>query len=34
MGRRDEIMVFEARDSVKNETFYRPLGGGLLALLG
>ena len=25
----DEILVFEARDSVNNETFYRPLGGGI-----
>ena len=25
----DEILVFEARDSVKKETFYRPLGGGI-----
>jgi len=27
--RRDEILVFESRDTVKNETFYRPLGGGI-----
>jgi 8-oxo-dGTP pyrophosphatase MutT (NUDIX family) len=26
MGR---ILVYEANDSVKNETFYRPLGGGI-----
>lgn len=24
-----DIFVFEARDSVKGETFYRPLGGGI-----
>ena len=27
--KRDEILVFEARDSVNKETFYRPLGGGI-----
>ncbi len=25
----DEILVFEAQDEIKNETFYRPLGGGI-----
>ena len=25
----DRILVFEAHDSVKGETFYRPLGGGI-----
>jgi 8-oxo-dGTP pyrophosphatase MutT (NUDIX family) len=25
----DRILVNESRDSVKNETFYRPLGGGI-----
>jgi 8-oxo-dGTP pyrophosphatase MutT (NUDIX family) len=25
----DRILVFEARDSVTTETFYRPLGGGI-----
>jgi len=25
----DSILVFESRDSVKNTTFYRPLGGGI-----
>ncbi len=23
-----DIFVFEARDTIKGETFYRPLGGG------
>jgi ADP-ribose pyrophosphatase YjhB (NUDIX family) len=27
--RDDEILVFEARDSKKGETFYRPLGGAV-----
>lgn len=27
--RDDEILVFEARDETKGETFYRPLGGGV-----
>jgi len=27
--RDDRILVFEARDVVKGETFYRPLGGGI-----
>jgi 8-oxo-dGTP pyrophosphatase MutT (NUDIX family) len=27
--RGDEILVFEAKDPTKNETFYRPLGGGI-----
>jgi ADP-ribose pyrophosphatase YjhB (NUDIX family) len=27
--RRDEILVFEGRDDVKGETYYRPLGGGV-----
>jgi 8-oxo-dGTP pyrophosphatase MutT (NUDIX family) len=26
---RDVLLVFEARDESKNETFYRPLGGGI-----
>jgi 8-oxo-dGTP pyrophosphatase MutT (NUDIX family) len=25
----DRILVFESRDSVKDQTFYRPLGGGI-----
>ena len=27
--RGDEILVFEGYDSVKDQTFYRPLGGGI-----
>lgn len=27
--RGDALLVFEATDHVKNETFYRPLGGGI-----
>lgn len=27
--RDDDILVFEGTDSVKGETFYRPLGGGI-----
>jgi 8-oxo-dGTP pyrophosphatase MutT (NUDIX family) len=27
--RGDELLVYEGRDSSKNETFYRPLGGGI-----
>ncbi len=27
--RGDELLVFEAKDPTKNETFYRPLGGGI-----
>jgi ADP-ribose pyrophosphatase YjhB (NUDIX family) len=27
--RGDDILVFEGRDEVRNETFYRPLGGGI-----
>lgn len=27
--RGEELLVFEAHDSSKNETFYRPLGGGI-----
>ncbi|MEV6492084.1 NUDIX domain-containing protein [Actinoplanes sp. NPDC051633] len=27
--RRDDILVFEGRDETKDETFYRPLGGGI-----
>lgn len=27
--RGSDILVFEARDATKNETFYRPLGGGI-----
>lgn len=27
--RRDHILVFEGRDDVKGETYYRPLGGGV-----
>ncbi|WIY06966.1 NUDIX hydrolase [Amycolatopsis mongoliensis] len=27
--RRDQILVFEGRDDVKGETYYRPLGGGV-----
>jgi ADP-ribose pyrophosphatase YjhB (NUDIX family) len=27
--RGDELLVFEGRDSVKRQTFYRPLGGGI-----
>lgn len=27
--RGDALLVFEARDDVKDETFYRPLGGGV-----
>jgi 8-oxo-dGTP pyrophosphatase MutT (NUDIX family) len=27
--RGDALLVFEARDESKNETFYRPLGGGI-----
>ena len=27
--RGDRILVFEGRDDVKGETFYRPLGGGI-----
>jgi 8-oxo-dGTP pyrophosphatase MutT (NUDIX family) len=27
--RYDELFVFEGHDSVKNETFYRPLGGAI-----
>lgn len=27
--RGDELLVFEAHDRVKDETFYRPLGGGI-----
>jgi 8-oxo-dGTP pyrophosphatase MutT (NUDIX family) len=27
--RDDALLVFEARDESKNETFYRPLGGGI-----
>ncbi|WP_410568855.1 NUDIX hydrolase [Amycolatopsis sp. cmx-4-61] len=27
--RREQILVFEARDDVKGETFHRPLGGGI-----
>ncbi|MEU0794929.1 NUDIX hydrolase [Amycolatopsis sp. NPDC005961] len=29
LRRRDEILVFEGRDDVKDETYYRPLGGGV-----
>ena len=29
LRRGSEILVFEARDSSANETFYRPLGGGV-----
>lgn len=25
----DRILVFEGHDSIKNETYYRPLGGGI-----
>jgi len=27
--RGDSLLVFEARDDVKNQTFHRPLGGGI-----
>ncbi|MGW4522826.1 NUDIX hydrolase [Amycolatopsis sp. NPDC004378] len=27
--RREQILVFEGRDDVKGETYYRPLGGGV-----
>src|SRR3979411_3001561 len=27
--RADELLVFEGRDDVKGETYYRPLGGGI-----
>jgi len=27
--RNDDIFVFEGYDNVKNETFYRPIGGGI-----
>ncbi|MFD8500716.1 NUDIX hydrolase [Amycolatopsis sp. NPDC059657] len=27
--RGDDILVFEGHDEIKNETFYRPLGGGI-----
>jgi len=27
--RGDELLVFEAHDRIKNETYYRPLGGGI-----
>jgi NADH pyrophosphatase NudC (nudix superfamily) len=27
--RGDELLVFEGRDDVKSETYYRPLGGGI-----
>ncbi|WP_370943121.1 NUDIX hydrolase [Amycolatopsis sp. cg5] len=27
--RGDDILVFEGRDVIKDETFYRPLGGGI-----
>lgn len=27
--RRDKILVFEGHDPLKNQTFYRPLGGGI-----
>ncbi|MDD2715877.1 MAG: NUDIX hydrolase [Candidatus Wallbacteria bacterium] len=29
LRRNDQILVFEGSDSVKNETFYRPCGGGI-----
>ncbi|MBU0704017.1 MAG: NUDIX hydrolase [Chloroflexi bacterium] len=28
-GHDSELLVFEARDHVKDETYYRPLGGGI-----
>ena len=27
--RRNQILVFESRDRIKNENFYRPIGGGV-----